>query len=274
MKSVWFALLALCLHGCSGVFFYPQQKLLRTPADLKLAYSDVYLRSADQTLLHAWHLPARGPADATLLFLHGNAENISTHLGNIHWLPAEGYNVFMLDYRGYGQSEGRPDIAGVQQDIHAALDYVLTHSQVPVAVLGQSLGGSLSLGALADYPRRAELCTLVVDSAFADYRQIAREKLAAAWLTWALQWPLSLAVDNRYRPQDAVARLAPLPLLLLHGENDEVVPPHHARQLFAAAGEPKTLWLLPDTRHIQALQNPAVRRRLLDYLAERTKACP
>ena len=106
------ALLALmCLSGCTAttaLLFYPQDHHVRTPHDLALDYQDVWLTAADGTRLHAWWLPAVGgnSKTPTVLHLHGNAENISTHIQSVAWLPLEGVNVLMLDYRGFGLSVG------------------------------------------------------------------------------------------------------------------------------------------------------------------------
>jgi uncharacterized protein len=112
------------------MFFQPQRALIETPERAGLRYETVTLRAADGVELFTWFLPARGAAEATVLFLHGNAENISTHFFNVAWMPAEGFNVLALEYRGYGKSGGVPSLAGVQLDIDAALKTLLARSDV------------------------------------------------------------------------------------------------------------------------------------------------
>jgi fermentation-respiration switch protein FrsA (DUF1100 family) len=205
-----------------------------------------------------------------VLFLHGNAENISTHFANVAWMPAAGFNVLALDYRGYGGSEGQPSLAGAQLDIDAAMRALLTRRDVEparIVVLGQSLGAALAIHYVAHSAERSHLCALVADSAFADYRLIVKEKLASFALTWPFQWLPSLTVDNDYSPLRAARAVSPIPLLLMHGEADGIVPPHHSRQLYEAAGEPKQLWLIAGAGHIQSMHDPRVRERLTAYLA-------
>src|SRR5262245_34036961 len=96
------ALAALLLGGCTSLFFQPHRQQVLTPKQFGLAFEEVRIRTADGLALNAWFLPAKGPAAATVLHLHGNAENISTHFTNVAWMPAEGFNVLALDYRGYG----------------------------------------------------------------------------------------------------------------------------------------------------------------------------
>jgi fermentation-respiration switch protein FrsA (DUF1100 family) len=264
-------ILVLCaaITGCTQLFFFPMKQEVRTPADIGLAYEDVCFPGEDKQKLHGWYLPAVGHARATVLFLHGNAENISTHIGSVYWLPARGFNVFLFDYQGYGQSEGTPSIAGALGDVEAALGFLVQHSErygEPVIVFGQSLGGALAIEAVVNSAYRRHIKGLIVDSAFADYRLIAREKLAGFWLTWPFQWPLSLTINDDYSPLSGVSEVAPIPLLIMHGEQDQVVPVHHARLLYEQAQEPKSIWIFPDGSHGAAIGNPDARNRLVSYM--------
>jgi fermentation-respiration switch protein FrsA (DUF1100 family) len=269
MRRLLALALGLGLAACTNLAFYPTRQLVLTPDQIGLAYREVDFEAADGVRLHGWFLPARPPRVGSVLFVHGNAENISTHIGAVAWLPAAGFDVLLFDYRGYGRSEGVPSLAGLHLDFEAALDLLLDAPESAadkVVVLGQSLGGALAITALADSPKRDRVRALVVEGAFTSYRGLAREKLAGFWLTWALQWPLGFTIDDRYRPIEAIAELAPMPVLVIQGEADQIVPPHHGVELFEAAGAPKALWLVEGTGHIQAFTRPEVRAYLLDYL--------
>jgi uncharacterized protein len=255
--------------ACTQTFFQPQRVLIDTPQSAGLRYEILELRAADGVELFTWFLPARGTPTATVLFLHGNAENISTHYANVAWMPDEGFNVLVLDYRGYGKSAGAPSLAGAQLDIDAALRTLLERREVDpkrVVLFGQSLGGALALYYAAHGPRRDALRAVIADSAFSDYRAIVREKLADFFLTWPFQWLPALTVDNDYSPLASVASVSPRPLLLIHGQRDTIVPPEHSERLYAAAAQPKELWRLPAAGHIQSVRDPALRQRLGDYI--------
>jgi uncharacterized protein len=189
-----FLLSTLELGACTGLLFYPQHELVLTPDRVGLAYRDVWFEAADGTRLHGWLLPAdmeavRGVA-CTVLFLHGNAENISTHLASVRWLPGKGYNVFLFDYRGYGRSTGEPSLPGLHLDTEAALAAVFTMAEANpdrIVVVGQSLGGTIAITALARSAYSHRIRTLVTEGAFSSYRGIAREMahLAAAVAAFA-----------------------------------------------------------------------------------------
>jgi uncharacterized protein len=263
--------LALALGGCTGVIFQPMHQLVLTPDQIGLEYEEVEFAAADGVRLNGWFLPARAPRRGSILFLHGNAQNISTHIASVAWLPAEGFDVLLFDYRGYGRSDGSPSLAGLHLDFDAALKALLARPEIErnkVIVFGQSLGGSLAVTGLAASPRRQQVRALIVEGAFTSYRALAQEKLAGFWLTWPVQAPLSLTIDDRYRPIDVIGELAPLSLLIVHGEADRIVPAEHAVALYEAARPPKTLWLVPGAGHIAAFTTAANRAELVAYLIQ------
>lgn len=276
-RAVLALFLVAATAGCTDLFFHPSRTLTGSPADLGLAYRDVWFEAADGTPLHGWFLPAHGDPKGLLLHLHGNAGNVASHLGFVAWLPAEGISVLTFDYRGYGRSDGTPTLSGVHLDAEAALAQAL-HLQTeegltdrPVGVLGQSLGGSLAITALARSELKGRFNLLVVDGAFSSYRQIVRDKLAEFWLTWPLKGLLSAGIEEGYDPVDAIAELAPLPLIILHGDLDLVVPVAHGKALYNAAEEPKQLWVVRGGGHLDALATPELRALVVTAL---TTAAP
>lgn len=271
LTALFVSVAAIVLSGCSGLFFYPDKASYITPDRLNLAFENVYLDTADGETLHGWWLPASGEALGTVYFLHGNAQNISSHLLNVAWLPEEGYNVFTIDYRGYGQSTGAPDIEGALHDSETGLRW-LAHQPAtensPIFILGQSLGGALGLNLASEWVQRnetPELAGLILDGTFSGFRGIAREKLSNFWLTWPLQAPLSWTIPDEYEGVDHIANISPVPVMVIHSVRDGIIPFHHGRDLYEAAEEPKR-FLQTDTPHAATFIIPAYKNAVLGFL--------
>lgn len=271
LLALFLSTAALLQSGCSSLFFFPDRTTYITPDRLNLAYENIYLDTADGETLHGWWLPARSEPVGTVYFLHGNAQNISSHLLNVAWLPAEGYNVFTIDYRGYGNSTGAPDIEGALHDSETGLRWLTSQPDVkstPVFLLGQSLGGALGLTLASEWEQRnetPELNGVILDGTFSGFRGIAREKLANFWLTWPLQAPLSWTIPGEYEGIDQIANISPVPIMIIHSVRDGIIPFHHGQALYEAAGEPKE-FLQTDTPHAATFIIPAYKDAVLKFL--------
>jgi fermentation-respiration switch protein FrsA (DUF1100 family) len=251
--------------GGNQLFYFPTRDEPATPAAWGLKFDSINFKSADDTALHGWFIPAKGKAaksaKATVVFSHGNAGSIGHHLGFCAWLAEASYNVIIYDYRGFGKSGGTPDRRGMIDDVKAAFAYARKRPDIDTSRLvsyGHSLGGAQSVTALGESPVRG-LRAIVIDGAFASYLAMAR--IVAGQLGASL-------VTDELAPKDFVKKLSPVPLLVVHGSNDEVVPVSQGRQLFEAAGQPKTLFEVKSGRHGTALSNDegAYRRKMIAWL--------
>ena len=251
----WFVLLwillSIGLGGCAqSMFYYPDRVLYGTPAQAELQFEQVRFASADGTELAGWLIPAVGiasmrEAKGTVIHFHGNAQNMSAHWEYSGWLARRGFNVFVFDYRGYGASAGSPAPRGVYEDSVAALRYVRARSDLDpgrLLVFGQSLVGTQAIVAVGA-GERAGVCAVAVEATFLSYSTIASEKVSGA----------GLLMNDDYSAERYIAKLAPIPLLLIHGSADEVIPASHSERLHVLAGEPKTLVRVPGGRHIESM---------------------
>ncbi|MBC3363359.1 alpha/beta hydrolase [Pseudomonas sp. SWRI154] len=271
MRTLGIICLLLALSGCSSLLFYPERGLPFTPERAKLEYRDVTLTTADGLKLRGWWLPAKPGVEVkgTVLHLHGNGGNLAWHLGGSWWLPEQGYQVLMIDYRGYGVSEGEPSLPAIYQDIDAAFQWLDQSPDVqgkPLVLLGQSLGGALAVHYLVEHPQRQrQLKALVLDGVPASYRDVGRFALGTSWLTWALQVPLSWLVPDGDSAIGSMAQLTGLPKLIYHSLDDPIVPLSNGIRLYQAAPPPRVLQL---TRggHVQTFADPTWRTVMLRYL--------
>lgn len=272
-------LMMVLLSGCSSPFFYPDKLVRVTPDKLGINYHDVYLTSKDGIQLHAWHLKSKqqSPPKGIVLVLHGNAENISSHILSVAWLAEQGYELFLLDYRGYGQSEGEPSLPDVFLDIDAAVQWLSRYTkqynqdnqrELPFYWLGQSIGASLSSYYLSTH-NIDNLHQIILDAPFDSYRTLGREKLGSFWLTWPFQYPISWIIDNRFSPSHAAHQCLKKPALIFTSTKDVVVPQHHTNTLinrFKKHCSTAVRVMLTDTEHIATFSRQANKDQLLNFL--------
>jgi hypothetical protein len=220
-----------------GIVFFPDPMLVGTPGDFGLAYEEVWFTAQDGVRLHGWWVPKEGAP--VLLWFHGNAGNISHRLENIKLLvDLVGVTVFIFDYREYGRSEGRISREGTYLDAAAAYLYVAECKKVPgteIVLFGRSLGTALATDLAAKVPCRS----LILESAYTNSQDMAR--LYAPFL---FDWRPSVPYDNLGK----IGQL-PVPLLVIHGEDDEIIPVDMGRRVFAAAAAPKELYIIPGAHH-------------------------
>ncbi len=253
--------------GGNQLFYFPTHDEPATPADWGFKFEKLNFKSADGTPLHGWFIPGRSSkSKATVVFSHGNAGSLGHHLGFVIWLAEAGYNVLMYDYRGFGKSGGTVNRRGMIDDVKAAFDCACKRADVDskrLVSFGHSLGGAKSVTALGESPVKG-LRAVVIEGAFASYQKMAR--VIGGQLGESL-------VSDELAPKDFVSKLSPVPLLVVHGTQDEVVPVSQGRQLFETAQEPKTLYEVKTGRHGDSLSRDdgAFRKRVLVWLAEKTK---
>ena len=251
-----FGMSTFSLAGCiERFFFYPDSARYASPDQFGLRVEDIRIQASDGTRLHGWFLPASGAAKGTVLHLHGNAANVSNHLPLVAWLPARGFNVLMLDYRGFGRSEGKPTLDGIVEDALAALNYLRSRADLDrdrLIVLGQSIGGATALRMLARDSAGVRLA--IIDSSFPSYRGIARDATAGSVMA-----PLaSLAAPGLPgADRDPVTALKSIhvPLIFMHGTRDAVIPHRNSDALHAAAPGSR-LWKVEGAEHIAAMASP------------------
>lgn len=270
LKKVLFGgLLCILESGCTGVFFHPEKEVRLTPENGGISYEEVVLQGG-QGEINSWWMPALGEAKGTVIFAHGNAGNMGSHLGFVYWLPEQGYNLFMFDYRGYGRSEGKPTAMGIVDDTQRAVAYVQQRKEAATGIVlyGHSLGGATGLSALAALGNRSQIKGAVIDSSFASYRGIAREKVTSHWLSSILYPFVPLLITGKPVPEQLAAKLAPLPVYVSHGAQDKIIPISQGRRLFDSALEPKQFYQLQALQHNHGWQHEADRRWFLDALTQ------
>jgi fermentation-respiration switch protein FrsA (DUF1100 family) len=226
-------------HSLERLFIYfPTRQIREDPGKLGLNYRDVSLVTEDKLKLHGWFVPSEG-ARGTLLIFHGNAGNIGDRLEWIEMLHQLDVNVFIIDYRGYGKSEGKPFEEGLYRDARAAYKWwekERSASGEKLILLGESLGGAVAVNLAA----RIAPSGLILQSTFTSAEDMAKTIGPLGFL-----FPLA---NVQFNSAKEITRIA-CPKLIIHGNRDEIVPFRLGKNLYDLAPQPKSFYAVPEANH-------------------------
>ena len=232
-------LLAKFTNLINHFIYFPERDIFQDPRDFGLEFEDVYLTTTDGVRIHGWFVPGSG--GPTLVWFHGNGGNISHRVDNIAGLHGHlGVSILIIDYRGYGLSEGSPTEQGTYLDAEAAVAHALSRPDVDperVVLFGRSLGCAVA----AEMAVRHDAYAVVLESPFTSVLAMARQ-------AYPFLPGVGLLVGNMYDTLDKVARID-APIMVLHGDSDEIVPFEMGREVFEAAPEPKRFFAIRDAGH-------------------------
>ena len=212
----------------NSIIFYPDKALDDRPSNWDLSYKDIQFLTPDGQKLHGWFFPVSGKSPV-LLFCHGNAGNISHRIENIKFLVKRDISVFIFDYRGYGQSSGRPSEKGIYIDGIAAYDYLTEIEKISpdrIVIFGRSIGGAVAI----EVALQRKVRCLIIESTFTSTKDMAK--------TIFPFFIFSPFLPHHYNNILKIAGVT-IPKLIIHGEDDNIVPFSMGNKLFAQATEPK-----------------------------------
>ena len=225
-----FLILYLKYYEKKGIYF-PVRKIHLTPKEIGLEFEDVYFFSSDGVKLNGWYIPAR-EARATVLFCHGNAGNISHRIDVIYLFYKLGLSVFIFDYRGYGRSQGKPTEEGLYLDAQAAYKYLIEKQNLKeesIVVYGKSIGANVAV----ELCSKIKTAALISESAFTSALEMGKKLFPFL----PLKWLISIKFDALSKIKNIT-----VPKLIIHSEDDKIIPFRHGRKLFEAAPEPKEFY--------------------------------
>ena len=211
----------------------PGRELDTTPQSMGFSYEDVWIDTEDGERLHGWYIPTDDDrVRGTLLFFHGNAGNISHRMESVLIFNRLGLNVLIVDYRGYGQSSGKPGEKGTYLDARASWDYLVDQRSVSPAdiiIFGRSLGGAVGAW-LASQPD-VRPAGVIIESCFSSGMDMGKRLYPVL--------PVRLITRIRYPVKDYVTRIR-APVLVAHSRQDEIIPFDMGQTIFDQAQEPKS----------------------------------
>ena len=223
----------------NSLIFYPTKDFYSAPSDDGIDHEEVFIDTEDGEKLHGYFFPSREKTNKTFIYLHGNAQNVSTwYVAPVEIQKHVPVNALLIDYRGYGKSTGKPTIEGVIKDACEMYRYLIkrNYKSEDISVYGRSIGGAIAL----ELGSREKVKSIVVQSSFTSLRDIAKEI-----------YPIvpNVLVKNDFWNSKEIVKKINCPILISHGDKDEIVPVSHSYKLFELANEPKKLIILKDATH-------------------------
>lgn len=219
--------------------------------------ADVWLRSSDGVRLNAWWVAVPGSPIATL-YLHGNGGNLAHRPGHLREMAAAGSSVLIVDYRGYGKSDGRPTERGLYRDADAAYDHLIAIGYQPAQIVihGESLGSAVA----ADLASQRACAALILECPFTSLSAVAGTVVPFVGRLFA----------GGYNTR-AKIRKVHVPVLIIHGDQDETVPYEMGRAVYEAANNPKSFWTVEAATHMDIVETagPQYREHLKAFYTER-----
>ena len=215
--------------------FYPERHLSGFPSDDGMEYQDITLRGPDEMTIHGWFIPGRGKA--VVLFFHGNGGNISHRIEKTRLLFYPEISSLMIDYHGYGRSDGIPSEGACYLDALTSWDYLVFERHFEsnqIILFGESLGGAVAV----DLAARKEVGGIILESTFPDIGVVANRFFPG----------LSVFLKRKFDSLSKISRVR-APLLQLHGDQDDLVPYELGQRLFEAANEPKEFFAIKGAHH-------------------------
>jgi pimeloyl-ACP methyl ester carboxylesterase len=243
------------------LIFEPERTLHAAAGDFPFEVVEVAIPVGIQTV-SGWEIPSAQPGAPVVLYLHGNDGNVTTRMSEIEPLRELGYSVFVVDYRGYGKSDARfPSESSVYQDADAAWDYLVRERGVSperLYIYGHSLGGAIAIELATRHP---EAAGLIVESSFTSIYDMAMLERRYSL------FPVKPLLNQRFDSIEKVGRLQ-VPVLYLHGTDDEVVPISMGRRLYSESGGVKSFVAIEGGRHgdNSAVDGPAFRAAIQGFV--------
>ena len=214
------------------LLFYPDisgRELVTTPRSIGIKYDSIRLTTQDNVSIHGWFIPHEHQR-AVVLFCHGNAGNISHRMNTIEMLHDMGLSIFIFDYRGYGESEGKPTEQGTYNDADAAWNFLIKdkhYAASEIIIWGRSLGAAIAAHLAA---KEDPVKGVILESTFTSVPDLGKEFYPLL--------PVQMISRFQYATKQHITAINS-PVLLMHSRDDEIIPFAHGQQLFELANQPK-----------------------------------
>ena len=238
--------------------FYPTKEISFLPDRANLKFQGVFFKTSDNVKLNGWFVHSEG-SEYTILFCHGNAGNISHRIEKLKFFNELGCSVFIIDYRGYGKSQGRPSEGGFYKDAKAAYKYLLSRRIFPDQIIGygESIGGAV----IVDLASREKMKAIILDSTISSVKDMIK-----CTYPFVPYWVFSSRFDS-----ESKIKSIKIPKLIIHSLNDEIVPYQLGKKLYEASPEPKDFLQIQGGHNSNFYESEELLRKKIGDFIEKLK---
>lgn len=223
----------------SSLLFRPDKILKETPSDFGLRYKEVSITTENGRILHGWYILDDKPTDKNIIYLHGSKGNASLYLGGIKQLHKAGANILIVDYEGFGNSDGKASIKNTITDAIAMYDYLI-YKQIAraenISLFGYSYGGAIAI----ELALKRKVHAILLESTFSSLRDIATAHYSFL--------ALLLVPNDLLNSKQNIQRIN-VPVIIAYAGNDQIIPIVQSKNLFTNANSPKYLFEIKNAQH-------------------------
>ncbi len=255
--------ISFALSACSSLLYYPSQQEYYSRKDLPYNIEEMTFPDSQGNQINAWYFHAEHPK-AKVLFYHGNAQNLSAHFSMLSWIVDSGYDLMIFDYPGYGKSTGKPTPESTALSGLASIQKIYSiNPELPLFMYGQSLGGQVMQKSI-NLDEKRNYKAVFIEASFVSYRSVARRILAKSWITWLFQPVAWLVMNDSWAGDPSL--ISPVPVYVLHGDQDGVIPLEQGERVFEQSKEPKQWKVFEGGAHSNSyyIKKGVYRKYLLD----------
>lgn len=223
----------------SSLMFVPTKDFISSPENDGIKYEEVFIDTPDGEKLHGYFLLSSEKTKKTMIYLHGNADNVSSWYKSCFTIQKHvPVNALIIDYRGYGKSTGKPTRKGVIIDAQAMYQYLIQRGLTSndISIYGMSIGGAIGL----ELAIRVKVKSIVIQSSISSIQEVAKDFYPVI--------PQFIIRNDLFNSAENIKKIT-VPVFISHGSNDETVPVKHSYKLYEQANEPKKLLILKGAGH-------------------------
>ncbi len=268
-KNTLPALILFFYLGCNSLLYYPNSYRYVNEKVLPYKPQDIELTADEHSDLLSWYFESKSNLrkPITIIFAHGNGQNISSHFRSLYWVLDHGINFLIVGYPGYGPNSGSASPSSTVETVTSAINWIKIHRpKDSILIYGQSLGGNVALRAVSENSE-VSYCGVAIEGSFLSYKKAAQQTMARSWLLWSFQFLPYVLISDSKSIKENLKNLPRTNYLVIHGTEDQSISFKLGSELYNQLPEAKQFWTIEGGKHIDTFaRHPSKRNEFLKFI--------